>query len=188
MSAKAVVKGLGQGIPASVETLEQARIAAEPGRGEHRQHRVDIKAFKGRGTAGTLLPDRAVPAAGGSRLLRDALAAVERVHGEMIKLAQLTHEVVGRDAYLCLHRRANTQQLSLRWRRADTASAHVPWPKVPELFRRYLPAMLLWYQEVDRQARALNQREKACRYALKHARREADLVRSERARTSGSGS
>ncbi|MDZ7903927.1 MAG: hypothetical protein U5L01_15980 [Rheinheimera sp.] len=178
MKQRAVIKGLVASMPAAAGMLAEVGMQPNGQGSESRQHRVDVKAFTGRGTTGTSPGGRAVPAAGGSRLLRDALAAVARVHGEMIELARLTQEVLGRDAYLCLHRRTVTQQLSLRWRRADAASAHVPWPQVPDLFHRYSPAMSLWYLEADQQARALNQREKASRYALKHARREAAVARS----------
>jgi hypothetical protein len=187
MTQRAVVKRLVAGEPTPAGMPAEGGMQPNGQRIESRQHRVDVKAFTGRGTSGTSASGRTVPAAGGSRLLRDALAAVERVHSEMIELARLTREVLGHEAYLCLHRRAVTQQLSLRWRRADAVSAHVPWPEVPALFRSYSPAMSKWYQEADQQARELNQREKACRYALKHARQEAAAGRLALARRTGTG-
>lgn len=180
MKQRAVIKGLAANVPATARTLAGGGFEASGQWSGSRQHRVDVKAFTGRGTRGAAVVNLEVPAARGSRLLRNALAEVERVHGQMIELARLTQEVVGRTVYLCLHRRPITQQLSLRWRRTDAASAHVPWPQVPELFRRYAPEMSQWYLEVDRQARVLNQREKASRYALKQARREAAAARPQR--------
>lgn len=178
MKQRAVVKGLAASVPAPAGIPDERGMQSNGQWSGSRQHRVDVKAFTGRGTRGAEVVNLEVPAARGSRLLRNALAEVERVHGEMIELARLTHEVVGRTVYLCLHRRPVTQQLSLRWRRTDTACAHVPWPLVPELLGRYAPEMSQWYLEADRRARTLNQREKASRYALKHARREAETARA----------
>jgi hypothetical protein len=175
MPAKAVVKGLRHGVPAVAESLEQVRLDAESGRGEHRQHRVDIKAFKGRGTP-QAAPYPPVPAAGGSRALRDALAAVERLQVEMANLVALTHEIRSRHVHLCLHRRTATGQVSLRWRRCDTEGAHVPWKRVPEVLRCSSPELQHWYGEVDRRARELNKQEIAARYTLKRARCDAGLA------------
>lgn len=172
MSAKAVVKGLRHGVPAVAEPLEQGRLDTESGRGGHRQHRVDIKAFKGRGTP-QAAPYPVVPGPGGSRALRDALAAVEHLQVAMASLVALTHEIRGRHVHLCLHRRKATGQVSLRWRRCDTEGAHVPWQDVPQVLRCGTPALQHWYSEVDRKARDLNKQEIEARHALKWARRDA---------------
>ena len=172
MPAKAVVKGPGRGVSAAAEPLEQVRLEAETRQGGHRQHRVDIKAFKGRGTP-QAAPAPLVPAATGSRPVRDALAAVERLHVEMANLAALTQEIRARHVHLCLHRRHATQQVSLRWRRCDTEGAHVPWRLVPDVLRCDSPALQHWYSEVDRKARELNEQEIAARHALKRAQRDA---------------
>lgn len=174
MQAKAVVKGLGRGVPAAAETLEQTRKRAESGGGAHRQHRVDIKAFKGRGTP-QAASSHVVPSASGSRVLRDAHAAVERLHVEMANLVALTQEIRGRHVHLCLHRRSATQQVSLRWRCCNTEGAHVPWRQVPDVLRSDSPALQHWYAEVDRRARDLNEQEIAARHALKKAQRVAAL-------------
>lgn len=186
MSAKAVVKGPGHGLPAAAETLEQVRFEAESGRSGHRQHRVDIKAFKGRGTP-QAAPSPVVPEAGGSRAVRDALAAVERLQVEMATLAALTQEIRGRHVHLCLHRRAATRQVSLRWRRCDTKGAHVPWERVPEVLRCDSPALQHWYGEVDRRARELNEQEIAARHVLKRAQRDATAVCETRRATRAGG-
>jgi len=172
MPAKAVVKGHRHSVPAVAEPLEQVRLDAESGRGADRQHHVDIKAFKGRGSP-QAAPSPLVSGPGGSRALRDALAAVERLQVAMASLAALTHEIRGRHVHLCLHRRKATGQVSLRWRRCDTEGAHVPWQQVPQVLRCSSPELQHWYGEVDRRARELNKQEIAARYALKWARRDA---------------
>ena len=184
MRAKAVVKGPLLGMPAEAETLEQAGTKAESRRGEHRQHRVDTKAFKGRGEPEAVLP-YLVPGATGSRLLREALAAVERLHVEMADLVALTQEIRARHVHLCLHRRHATQQVSLRWRQCDTKGAHVPWRLVPDVLSCDSPALRHWYAEVDRRARELNEQEIAARHALKRAQRDAALCEPRQTRRGG---
>lgn len=186
MRAKAVVKGPLHGVRAVSETLEHAWTGSELGRGEHRQHRVDIKAFKGRGTP-QAAPAPLVPAATGSRPVRDALAVVERLHVEMANLAALTTEIRARHVHLCLHRRHATEQVSLRWRRCDTKGAHVPWRLVPDVLRCDSPALHHWYAEVDRRARELNEQEIAARHALKRAQRDAATQVEARRATRGGG-
>lgn len=122
--------------------------------GEHCQHRVDVKAFTGRGSQ--------VPPL---RQLRQARADVEGVLAEMAALVALTLQVPGHPMYLCVHRRASSGQTALRWRRSGAVARHLSWAQVESAIRVMPPAYATWYAQVDEAARRLNAREMASRGA-----------------------
>jgi hypothetical protein len=121
------------------------------------QQRVDAKAFTGRGTL---------------RRIRDAHERVDSLHREMAALAGLTLAIPGRAMYLCLHRRAATGQVSLRWRQSGALAPHIAWPEVARLLLGYPPAMAAWYGAVNVTVRRLNANEQQARAALRAARSE----------------
>jgi hypothetical protein len=122
-----------------------------------RQQSADTKGFKGRGAL---------------RRLRDALRAVDTVHHEMAELVKLSTEVVGRSMYLCTHRRALNEQVSLRWRASGEAGGHLSWAEAQGLIQNYPRDLRTWYSEANRLVQELNTREKAVRAALRQARAE----------------
>ena len=121
---------------------------------EHCQHRVDVKAFTGRGSK-----------APSQRQRRQARADVDSVLAEMSALVDLTLRVPGRPMYLCLHRRSSSGQTALRWRRAGAVARHLSWAQVEAAIRVMPPAYATWYAQVDEAARGLNAREIAVRGA-----------------------
>ena len=128
------------------------------------QQRVDAKAFTGRGVL---------------RRLREARARVDSLHGEMRELAKLTVAMPGRTMYLCMHRRARTGQVALRWRQSGVAAPHLPWPEVARLLSLYPPGLGDWYRSVNATARRLNGAEKQARASLRAARDELGTTQAE---------
>lgn len=128
------------------------------------QHCVDVKGFTGRGAA---------------RKLRKAQEDVDKVHGVMRQLADLTKSIKDRRVYLAVHNRGKTGQLSLRWRRAGVSNtSHVAWHQLNDYIRDLSPDLANWYTTVNEMALALNIQEKSNRSALREAGEELG-VRSE---------
>jgi hypothetical protein len=116
-----------------------------------------LKAFTGRGRAGQ----------GDVRRLEAERA---RVHAAMDELARLSKTVPGRSFYLSVHRRAENGQHSVRWRNG-VDNRHLPWPSMPALFARQLPALAQWYEALQVRIEALNNEECVVRRALRHAKK-----------------
>lgn len=114
------------------------------------QQRVDIKAFKGKGT----------------RKVQDALSFVQ---SEMSKLARKTKDVSGRLFFLEVHRRTSTCQMSLKWRLAYGRWRHANWDD--EELQSYLSRMSVdwvdWYSDIAKKAVLLNAEEKKLRMQLR---------------------
>jgi hypothetical protein len=121
------------------------------------QHRVDAKAFTGRGA---------------HRRLREARQRVDSLHREMEQLARLSLTLPGRVMYLCVHRRTRTGQATLRWRQAGALAPHLPWPQVSKLLLACPPALADWYRAMNAAVRRLNGAEKQARAAWRVARFE----------------
>jgi hypothetical protein len=118
------------------------------------QHRVDRKAFKGRGTWPRLA---------------EAKAAVDSIHDDMRRLAAATRSIKTKRFYLALHTRSATGQLSLRWRRAGTADTrHLAWDALDELLAPLPAELVQWYRNVNSVAIALNGDEKHARAVRRH--------------------
>ena len=133
-------------------------VAATPSTaGMSCQHRVDAKAFTGRGA---------------QRRLREARQRVDSVHREMEQLARLSSTLPGRVMYLCMHRRTRTGQATLRWRQAGALAPHLPWPEVGKLLLACPPALADWYRAMTAAVRRHNGAEKQARAAWRAARSE----------------
>lgn len=151
---KARANGLADGTTVMSTSGDGAGIGA-------RQHRIDRKAFKGRGAA---------------RELMKARQAVDKVHEDMRNLAEATKSIKGRTFYLALHARAATGQLSLRWRKAGaTDTSHIPWDTLEEYFSKLPDELVHWYQTVNQVAISLNAQEKLNRSVLKYAAETAQI-------------
>jgi hypothetical protein len=97
----------------------------------------------------------------------------------MRELVKLSLELPGRTMYLCVHRRARTGQVTLRWRQAGALAPHLPWPEVSRLLRAYPPTLADWYRTVNAAVRRLNGVEKQARASLRAARAEAGSSQTE---------
>lgn len=128
------------------------------------QHGGVAKGFKGRGE---------------HRPVTQAQRKVDRVHTEMDQLVQEAKDFAFRTGQrlldLALHRRAGTQQHSLRWREPGSGGRHVGWEEVPNHLAGCSVHLLEWYSAFTRRARALNAQEKLCRADLRRARLARDV-------------
>lgn len=153
-----VVKGVNDMVMG--KTTGQQEVQAEMSWNETCQHRVDAKAFTGRGAA---------------RRLREARETVDNIHAEMRQLAATTNGVPGKTFYLCVHRRNATDQCSLRWRATGASAAHLTWAEMEPLFAQYPYEAAQWYREANATALELNAREIAARAALRDAKTYAEI-------------
>jgi hypothetical protein len=147
--------------------VDKASVESKPPIAEHRQHRVDTKAFTGRGSLARVM---------------EAQAAVDSVREAMKQLIALSLKVHGRPMYLAVHKRSETGQVSIRWRRVNAKAAHLPWREVDRLIASFPEELRGWYHDVNQHARLLNQREMDARRALARAQRalatqQSDLFR-----------
>ena len=136
----------------------QAADQSELGR-ESCQQRVDTKAFTGRGEP---------------RAVREAAAAVDRLHLQMDQLVATSGRSRVAQLYLALHVRS-TGQHSLRWRGLTTAGghAHLSWDDARRLIGKQPYGMQAQLVAWDVQAKSLNAEEIKARLDLKRARAAA---------------
>lgn len=130
----------------------------EAGRGC--QHDVDVKGLKGRGV---------------HRAVAQARADVDSIVAEMLRLVRVTRERGPALLYLCIHKRAGTEQHSVRWRAAGREARHLSWDSLRDVLKDAHSNERAFYLGLDLQARELNQREKVARNHLKHLRAMANL-------------
>jgi hypothetical protein len=125
-----------------------------------RRQCVDLKAFTGKGDP---------------QVVRLAVKAVDDIHDEMAKLAQVSALWGKRVLYLTHHVRGATQQHSLRWRGYTVAQGrgahkHLSWDEAADRIRAQPYEVKIKFHALDLEARRLNEAEQAARADLKRLR------------------
>jgi len=132
--------GLFDGGSSSIETCQQ---------------RVDIKAFKGRGTL---------------HGLRQLEAQVDSLTQQMRELSDMSKSVAGAQLYLMVHQRHSTGYVFLRWREVGGAKRHLSWEEGQALYGRYAEPLRSWYRALAERAQQANAQHTQARKAVRSMR------------------